>query len=186
MGAKVFARCAICHEIGLGAGSRQGPQLNELLGRRAGDLPDFNYSAALREAGQNGLVWTAETLAEFIARPRHFEPGSRMIFRGLRNPAEVEDVVAYLASLQTPDQIAMRTGKALVETYCGACHATGLEDLGPHTAAPAFRDLHRRYDVADLAEALVEGLSSGHPEMPEFEFEPDQAEAIIAYLKSLE
>ncbi|WP_244606644.1 c-type cytochrome [Arsenicitalea aurantiaca] len=186
MGAEVFARCAICHEIGPGAGNRQGPQLNELLGRRAGDLPDFSYSEALREAGQNGLVWTAETLAEFIARPRHFEPGSRMIFRGLRNPAEVEDVVAYLVSLETPDQVASRTGKALVETYCGACHATGSEDLGPHAEAPAFRDLHHRYDVGDLAEALVEGLSSGHPDMPEFEFDPDQAEAVIAYLKSLE
>lgn len=81
-------------------------------------------------------------------------------------------------------QIAM--GLALVTTYCADCHATGASGDSPLETAPPFRELHNRYDVALLAEALVEGLVTAHPAMPEFEFDPDQAEAIIVYLESLE
>ena len=64
--------------------------------------------------------------------------------------------------------------------------AVGKTGASPHDEAPPFRDLHLRYDVADLTEGLVEGLVSGHPDMPEFEFTPEQADAVVAYLKSLE
>lgn len=77
-------------------------------------------------------------------------------------------------------------GRALVQMYCTDCHATELTGESPHATAPRFRDLHLRYDVEHLAEALVEGIVTAHPEMPQFEFDPDQAMAIIAYLKSLE
>jgi cytochrome c2 len=136
-------------------------------------------------SGEGGLVWTPATLAQFIAQPKHFESGTGMIFPGLKNPADVADVVAYIVSLQTPEQIAVQTGASLAETYCGSCHATDLRSLSPHPQAPPFRELHLRYDVTDLMEALVEGLSTGHPDMPEFEFDPEQASAIIAYLQSL-
>jgi cytochrome c2 len=175
----------MCHEVGPEANNRQGPHLNEILGRRAGTVPGFPYSPALREAGAAGFIWTPETLAQFIARPKHFEPGTGMIFPGLRNPEDVKDLVAYVVSLQTPEQIAVQTGASLVEANCGACHATARQDASRHPQAPPFRDLHLRYDVVDLMEALVEGLSSGHPDMPEFKFEPEQAAAIVAYLQSL-
>ncbi|MCY1383033.1 hypothetical protein D9M69_711170 [compost metagenome] len=54
------------------------------------------------------------------------------------------------------------------------------------TVPPRFRDLHLRYDVEFLSEELVEGIVTAHPEMPQFEFVPEQAAAIVAYLKSLE
>lgn len=54
------------------------------------------------------------------------------------------------------------------------------------TAAPAFRELHRRYSIENLAEALAEGMLVGHPAMPEFEFRPKDVRAIIAYLKSVQ
>jgi cytochrome c len=76
-------------------------------------------------------------------------------------------------------------GRALLETNCAACHAIDPIGDSPHAEAPPFRDLHLRYEVEWLSEALVEGLVSGHPDMPEFEFDPIQAEAIVAYLKSL-
>jgi mono/diheme cytochrome c family protein len=53
-------------------------------------------------------------------------------------------------------------------------------------AAPAFRDLHRRYPVEQLAEAFAEGISTGHAAMPEFQFTPAQINDLIAYLKTLE
>lgn len=77
-------------------------------------------------------------------------------------------------------------GQSIVEMYCADCHATGPTGESPLDIAPRFRDLHERYDVELLSEALVEGIVTAHPEMPEFEFDPDQAEAVIQYLKSLE
>jgi cytochrome c len=78
------------------------------------------------------------------------------------------------------------TGHALVTLYCSDCHATEAIGDSPLGIAPRFRDLHLRYDVQDLAEALVEGIVTAHPEMPQFEFDPDQASAIIAYLETLD
>jgi mono/diheme cytochrome c family protein len=76
-------------------------------------------------------------------------------------------------------------GRLLVETYCADCHAVARTGESPLPAAPRFRDLHERYDVELLEEALVEGLVTGHEIMPEFEFDPDQANSIILYLRSL-
>jgi mono/diheme cytochrome c family protein len=77
-------------------------------------------------------------------------------------------------------------GEALVRTNCSPCHAVGLTDKSPHPDAPAFRTLSERYPIADLAEALAEGISTGHPDMPEFVATPDQIDAIIAYIRSLQ
>lgn len=77
-------------------------------------------------------------------------------------------------------------GGRLARTHCARCHAVGRAGTSPLLAAPPFRDLHDRYPVEDLAEALAEGIRTGHPSMPEFRFDPDQAQSLIAYLKSLE
>jgi cytochrome c len=77
-------------------------------------------------------------------------------------------------------------GHALVSMYCTDCHATEATGDSPFSTAPRFRDLYLRYDVELLVEALVEGIVTAHPEMPQFEFDPDQANAIVAYLKTLE
>lgn len=77
-------------------------------------------------------------------------------------------------------------GHLLVDEYCSDCHAVGATGDSKLAVAPRFRELHLRYDVGDLSESLVEGIVTAHPEMPEFEFDPEQAEAIVLYLKSLE
>lgn len=84
------------------------------------------------------------------------------------------------------DEDLIALGHSMVSFYCQDCHAIAEEDASTHAVAPPFRTLHERYDVELLSEALVEGLVTAHPDMPEFEFEPIQAEGIIAYLKSLE
>ncbi len=81
--------------------------------------------------------------------------------------------------------VQQQLGFALVTSYCSDCHAVGTTGDGKHPTAPRFRELHLRYDVSLLDEALVEGLVA-HPDMPEFEFDAPQAEAIIQYLKALE
>ena len=87
---------------------------------------------------------------------------------------------------QASDNLQVAYGKALVETNCARCHAVGLTDESTHPDAPAFRTLSRRYPIEDLAEALAEGISTGHPDMPEFVATPGQIDAIIAYIGSLD
>ena len=77
-------------------------------------------------------------------------------------------------------------GEVLVRRHCASCHAVGATGNSPEPAAPKFRELHQRYDPAVLAEALAEGILTGHPLMPEFRFEPRDVQEIILYLKSLQ
>ncbi|MCB8836433.1 cytochrome c [Aurantimonas sp. VKM B-3413] len=77
-------------------------------------------------------------------------------------------------------------GHALIERHCARCHAVGSTGESPHPDAPPFRTLSRRYPVSQLSEALVEGLLTGHPDMPEFVFSPTEAASIIAYLQSIQ
>ena len=85
---------------------------------------------------------------------------------------------------QAPDPAAQ--GAALAEARCAACHAIGRTGASPRAGAPAFRDLHRRYPVEQLAESLAEGIVTGHPDMPEQAFGAAEVEALIAYLRGLE
>lgn len=80
----------------------------------------------------------------------------------------------------------VRRGKTFVGANCANCHAVGRIGASPLGEAPAFRNLHTRYPVEDLGEALAEGITTGHPTMPQFELEPDQITDVLAYLKSLE
>lgn len=77
-------------------------------------------------------------------------------------------------------------GRRLVERHCAACHAVGERGASAEPAAPPFRELYKRYEVENLAEALSEGLLVGHPQMPEFRFAPEQVDAIIRYLRTLQ
>ena len=79
-----------------------------------------------------------------------------------------------------------RRGEELLSRNCSRCHAIGLAGSSTHPEAPPFRTLAQRYPIDALAEALAEGLSSGHPDMPEFRFEIQDVDAILAYLKSIQ
>jgi len=97
-GERVFKKCAACHAVGEGAGNRVGPHLNELFGRPAGGLEDFKYSKGMSAAGESGMVWDEESLADFLEKPRDVIKGTRMTFAGLRKAEERADVIAYLRS----------------------------------------------------------------------------------------
>jgi cytochrome c len=95
-GEQVFRRCQACHMIGPDAKNRVGPELNGVIGRTAGSLEGFNYSDAMKEAGAGGLVWNSETLHQYLADPRGMVQGTKMAFAGLKDPAEVDAVLAYI------------------------------------------------------------------------------------------
>ena len=81
---------------------------------------------------------------------------------------------------------AEQRGKTFVVTNCSRCHSVDKVTPSPLKIAPPFRDLHKKYPIETLQEALAEGISTGHPTMPEFRLEPDQINDVLAYLKSLE
>ncbi|MFN9847607.1 MAG: c-type cytochrome [Alphaproteobacteria bacterium] len=91
-----------------------------------------------------------------------------------------------LAQGQPGNATVVERGRQLVKRNCGMCHATGLKDSSVFPRAPAFRDLHERYPIASLGEALAEGLVTGHPAMPEFRFAPHQIAEILAYFESIQ
>ncbi len=93
--------------------------------------------------------------------------------------------VGFASAVQAGDEEMIAQGKALVEEKCAKCHAIGRDDTSPHEKAPPFRDVVEIYPSENLAEALAEGIVSGHPDMPVFKFEPPQIEAFLGYLNSL-
>jgi mono/diheme cytochrome c family protein len=79
-----------------------------------------------------------------------------------------------------------RRGQALVTRMCGNCHAIGKEGNSPHPSAPAFRNLERNMDLSELVVRLRRGPIAGHEDMPVFRFTRDEAQAIVAYLRSIQ
>ncbi|MDO9223990.1 MAG: cytochrome c [Caulobacter sp.] len=80
----------------------------------------------------------------------------------------------------------VEAGRMIAEQDCSSCHAIGPTGESPLEGAPRWRDLHNRFDVSDLAEALAEGIMVGHAAMPAKPYEPAEVQALIAYLNSLE
>jgi cytochrome c len=71
-GAQIFKQCMTCHRIGPGAKNLIGPVLNNVIGRQAGTYEGFRYSALMKAAGENGLVWSEDLIVQYIADPTAF------------------------------------------------------------------------------------------------------------------
>jgi len=80
----------------------------------------------------------------------------------------------------------IQRGRMFVQTHCAMCHAVGRFGESPLPEAPSFRTLQRRYPLEDLAESLAEGITTGHPSMPEFQLDVAQINDVIAYLQSIQ
>ena len=77
-------------------------------------------------------------------------------------------------------------GRVFARTNCARCHSIDRHTPSPLAIAPPFRTLHTKYPIDTLAEALAEGIDSGHPTMPMFTLEPDQINDLLSFLKSLQ
>lgn len=76
-------------------------------------------------------------------------------------------------------------GRAIAQKLCARCHAIDQKGSSPMGLAPPFRDLSQRYPIEMLAEALAEGITTGHPSMPNFTFEPRDINALLTYIDGL-
>jgi cytochrome c len=93
-GEQVFKRnCMICHAVGPGATNKTGPELNGIIGRKAGSAPGYNYSDANKSSG---ITWDEATFTKYIANPKGVVPGTKMTFPGLKNEGDIGNLAAYL------------------------------------------------------------------------------------------
>ena len=90
-GEEIYSRCAACHSL---AQDRAGPRHCGLIGRRAGTVPGFDYSPAMK---RSGLTWNARTLDRFLADPMKAVPGTSMGYAGVKDAHERADLIAFLA-----------------------------------------------------------------------------------------
>lgn len=92
-GEKVFAQCRACHQIGPKAKNVLGPQLNGIIGRKAGTVSGYNYSPANKNSG---ITWDEPTFSTYIQNPQGVIKGTKMTFAGVKNPKQINDLYAYL------------------------------------------------------------------------------------------
>ena len=98
-GAQIYERCLACHAIDR---DRTGPRHAGLFGRRAGSVPGFAYSPAMKKAGGNGLIWNDVTLDGFLQSPTTYVRGTRMGYAGVKDDQERADLIAYLKAATRP------------------------------------------------------------------------------------
>ncbi len=89
-----FRKCAPCHDVGETAKNKVGPILNGLDGRHSGNIAGYSYSAANKNSG---ITWSEATFKEYIKDPRAKIPGTKMVFAGIKDEKEAENLWSYLA-----------------------------------------------------------------------------------------
>jgi cytochrome c len=94
----VFHQCVPCHSIGANAQNKVGPELNGLDGRHSGTVANFDYSDANKNSG---IVWNEGTFKTYIVDPKATVPGTKMSYRGVKDPQQVNDLWAYIRQFNT-------------------------------------------------------------------------------------
>jgi cytochrome c len=97
-----FNKCLACHAIGEGAKNKVGPELNGIDGRKSGTAPDYNYSDANKNSG---ITWNEAQFKEYIKDPRAKIPGTKMVFAGIKNEKEINDLWAYISQYDKDGKI---------------------------------------------------------------------------------
>lgn len=95
-GQKVFNQCRACHTINKGGRAMVGPNLFDIVGRRAGSIEGFRYSAPMRAKHEENFIWNEENLRAYIRSPKDVVPRGSMSYAGLRNAQQLNDLMAYL------------------------------------------------------------------------------------------
>jgi cytochrome c len=97
-----FNKCMACHAIGEGAKNKVGPELNGLNGRKSGTAPGYSYSDANKNSG---ITWNEAEYKDYIKDPKAKIPGTKMVFAGIKNEKEANDLWAFLAQYDKDGKI---------------------------------------------------------------------------------
>jgi cytochrome c len=95
-GAQIFKKCRTCHDIGNGAKNKVGPALNNIVGRKAASIEGFPYSVDMKSLGAKGFEWNADNLRKYLGNVKDVVPNGKMVFPGLTDEQDREDLIAYL------------------------------------------------------------------------------------------
>jgi cytochrome c len=93
-GKSSFNKCMACHAIGAGAKNKVGPELNGIDGRKSGTAEGYSYSDANKNSG---ITWNKDQFLEYIKEPKAKIPGTKMVFAGIKNEKEANDLWAFLS-----------------------------------------------------------------------------------------
>jgi len=129
--------CASCHTADAGMGSRAGPGLFNVVGRKAASVPGFNYTDALAKAGAAGKTWTKAELDVFLRDPNKDVPGTAMPI-GVADARQRAAVIDYLAG-QSGKATAAASPKAGGSDKAGAWTEDKPGDLHHITVASLVR-----------------------------------------------
>jgi cytochrome c len=94
-GKAIFKACATCHATD--HANRVGPGLEGIIGRKAGTVPGFDYSDAMKKSG---IIWDTKVLDAYLESPQKVVPGNRMPYAGLKDTTDRADLISYLATLK--------------------------------------------------------------------------------------
>jgi cytochrome c len=97
-GRSVFAaQCSVCHSTARNGPAIVGPSLFGVVGRPAASVAGFAYSSGMKASG---ITWSDERLRTYLPAPRQAVPSTKMAYGGVKNPAQLEDLIAYLDTLK--------------------------------------------------------------------------------------
>ena len=96
-GKSAFRKCVVCHTTEAGKSNKAGPSLFGIVGRKSAGLAEYNYSPAMENFDR---IWDETTLGEYLADPRGTVPGTKMIYPGVKDKKERDEIIAYLETLK--------------------------------------------------------------------------------------
>ena len=101
LGKDVFKKCMACHDA-VTEKNKVGPHLVGIIGRKAGAAAGYKYSKALIAKGEEGFLWSEEQISTYLKNPKDFIPGIKMAFSGLKDDADISNLIAYLKADPKP------------------------------------------------------------------------------------
>lgn len=104
-GKAVFNQCRACHAVGEGAKNQVGPTLNGVIGRKSGSVEGFKYSEAMANSGK---TWDEPSIAEYLANPKGYIPGNKMVFVGIKDEQKIKDLIAFLKQYGADGKVAAK------------------------------------------------------------------------------